>query len=110
MTLPGGESGADLWVGWLGAEVEQTGSTGLRLRGALRTAKRRNQIPDHTMGSHTCEICGQASGHGQFFIDDTNCRYVLPNLVIHYITAHQYKLPPVVEQALRPHMRWWRLG
>jgi len=109
MTLPGGESRADLWVGWLGAEVEQPGSTNSSIRGALRYAKRVNQLPDSTMGSHTCEICGQATGHGQFFIDDAHCRYVLPNLVIHYIAAHSYKLPSDVEHALRPHMRWWRL-
>jgi len=100
MTLPGGDARVELWVGWLGAEVEEPGTTESMVLDALCRAKSQNQLPDHTLGSHDCEICGQASGHGQFFVDDKHCRYVLPNLVIHYVTAHAYKLPADVEHAL----------
>jgi hypothetical protein len=72
---------------------------------ALGHALRQNQLPDHSLGSHTCEICGEAKGHGQFFIEDSNCRYILPNLVIHYVAAHSYKLPLEVENALRSFVR-----
>ena len=109
MTLPGGDSRAELWVGWLGTEVERPGTTDITILGALRRARSQNQLPDDSLDSHTCEICGQAHGHGRFFIDDTNCRYVLPNLVIHYVTAHAYKLPTEVEHALLPPGRPVRL-
>jgi hypothetical protein len=100
MTLPTGDQKQELWVGWLGDEVEEPGPTTARVLAALQDAHRLHQLRDGTMGSHTCEICKGAQGHGHFFVDDGNSRYILPNLVIHYITAHQYKLPPVVEQAL----------
>lgn len=110
MTLPDGECRAELWVGWLGAEVEHPGLTGEVLRGALRRARRLNQIPDRVMGSHVCKICGGVTGRGQFFIQGINCRYVLPNLVNHYVEAHQYRLPEEVEEALRSSLKAWRLA
>lgn len=102
MTLPDGTSRAELWVGWLGAAVEAPGLTAGVTLDALCHARIQNQLPDHSMGAHDCEICGRASGRGQFFIDDTDCRYVLPNLVVHYVAAHSYKLPIEVERALLP--------
>ena len=100
MTLPGGVSRVDLCIGWLGDNVVEPGITSGATIEALERAKSRNQMPDDTLDSHECEICEGVHGHGQFFVEDTNCRYILPNLVIHYITAHHYKLPAVVEQAL----------
>jgi hypothetical protein len=100
MTLPGGDARAELYVGWLGDEVKAPGTTSSAILEALLSAKAWNQLPDGSLDSHDCEICDGESGHGHFFIDDTNCRYILPNLVIHYITAHHYKLPAEVEDAL----------
>ena len=100
MTVPGGPVRVELWIGWLGSEVELPGATDPVTLDALLAAKTWTQIPDGEMGAHTCEICGRADGHGRFYVDDFNCRYILPNLVIHYMTEHAYKLPEEVEQAL----------
>jgi hypothetical protein len=102
MTLPIGDGRQDLWVGWVGDTIEQTGSTSARILTALTSARNENQLWDGTLGSHTCEICRHATGHGHFFVLANFGRYILPNLVIHYITEHQYKLPGVVEEALLP--------
>ncbi len=42
-----------------------------------------------------------ARDKGEFFVEDGATRYVLPNMINHYITKHRYKLPVVVEAALR---------
>lgn len=103
MTLPDGRNVQELWVGWLGDEVHTAGPTDPRVLAGLRSACSTAQIPDGTMGSHECEICGNARGHGQFFVEDRSARYIMPNLVLHYIEAHGYRLPPEVEAAiLRP--------
>src|SRR6185503_17266231 len=52
-------------------------------------------------GLHTCEICGGDDDKGEFFVEDHAVRYVLPNMILHYIIKHQYKLPDVVEAAVR---------
>lgn len=100
MTLPGGDSRAELYVGWLGSEVKAPGATSVTILNALLHAKAWNPLEDDSLDSHTCEICDGEHGHGHFFVEDINCRYILPNLVIHYITAHRYKLPVEVEEAL----------
>jgi hypothetical protein len=38
---------------------------------------------------------------GEFGVEQSTTRYVSPNLLIHYITRHGYKLPEFVEQAIR---------
>ena len=109
MTLAGGDSRAELHVGWVGDDVKAPGPTSVTVLEALLHAKAWNQLPDGCLDSHDCEICDGANGHGHFFIEDTNCRYVLPNLVIHYITEHSYKLPGQVEEALLSDRRGVRL-
>jgi len=100
MTVPG--DGYDyLWVGWLGSVVPRTGQIDVTVIARLRGFQERNQLRDGTLGLHTCEICGGDSGHGSFFVEDSPTRYVLPNLVFHYISAHQYRLPDVVEDVVR---------
>jgi hypothetical protein len=37
---------------------------------------------------------------GEFFIQYGSTRFVLPNLVLHYLARHRYKLPEVVEAAI----------
>ena len=44
-------------------------------------------------GGHTCEFCGNKNGYGNLWIPTTECVYVAPELIIHYITEHEY-LPP----------------
>jgi hypothetical protein len=95
-----GLSGPCLSVGWLGAEVLRAGDTTPAILEALFSAKASNQLPDDWLGYHTCEICNNHEDRGEFFITDGSTRYILPNMVTHYIQEHGYKLPDVVEKAL----------
>jgi len=99
MTVPG-DGYEYLWVGWLGSSVPRTGETQATVLARLRALQERNQLRDGTLGLHTCEICGCESGHGRFFVEDPGTRYVLPNLIFHYISEHQYRLPDIVENAV----------
>jgi len=108
-----------LSVGWLGDRVERPGATEPEVLERLRKLKSKHQLPDGWRGVHTCEICGaertigklgaergESKDRGEFYVEHGSVRYVLPNMVIHYITRHNYKLPEVVEQAVRE----WREG
>jgi hypothetical protein len=101
-------------VGWLGDRVERPGETEPEIVHRLHRLKANNQLSDCWMGFHTCEIClaekgesqftpkrGETKDKGEFFVEHGTTRYVLPNLVIHYIAQHGYRLPEVVEQAIR---------
>lgn len=127
-----------LSVGWLGDHVEHSGKTAPELVDRLEQLREENQLPDFFRGVHTCEICEKsdpsndeigwkklweigAVGKGEFFVQYGSTRYVLPNMIIHYITHHEYKLPKVVEDAIQkqdvyndPHkldhkLRWIRV-
>ena len=52
------------------------------------------------MGVHSCEICGDHHDKREFFVGNGSTRYILPNMVDHYIQIHRYRLPEVVEAAL----------
>jgi hypothetical protein len=52
------------------------------------------------MGVHSCEICGDHHDKGEFFVGNGSTRYILLNMVDHYIQIHRYRLPEVVEAAL----------
>jgi hypothetical protein len=105
-----------LSVGWLGDEVTHAGDTDPVVLLALQHLCKKNQLPDSCGGLHICGICFRnappplldemgwdrcARDKGEFFVEDGTTRYVLPNMVHHYITEHGYRLPAVVEAALR---------
>ena len=92
-----------LSVGWLGNTVEQSqmGKMPKSTMVALVEAKASNQLLDSWRGLHTCEICNNHHEKGEFAIFQENICYVLPNMVIHYIEEHSYKLPDEVIKALR---------
>jgi len=89
-----------LAVGWLGEEVRSKGDTAPVILDALLSAKKNNKISDDWFGYHTCEICNAYEDLDEFFVPDGTTKYVLPNMVIHYIQSHGYRLPEVVEMAL----------
>lgn len=90
----------------------------------------RNSLDDGCMGYHACGVCtsqrreayaaatggepeedddfDELSGlemrdgidKNQFFVEANRVRYVLPNMVTHYISAHRSKLPPEMEAAV----------
>ncbi|WP_437907972.1 hypothetical protein WME95_08800 [Sorangium sp. So ce327] len=88
-------------VGWLGGAVTHPGDTDPTIVATLRFLWNVNQLPDDYRGLHTCEICGENHDKGEFFVEDQAVRFVLPNMVLHYIEAHHYRLPDVVEAAVR---------
>lgn len=81
-------------VGWLGENVPRKGETPPGIIEVLRHYYRTNQHDDYDLGYHECEICGNESSHGEFWIKAGGVRYVLPVMVFHYIDAHGYALPP----------------
>ena len=91
-------------VGWLGSAVPMKGAVPSHLLEALRHYRQTNYHEDFLLGSHSCEICGGADGHGEFSIDWGGVRYVLPVLVLHYCEAHEYLPPPEFMRALAA--RW----
>ena len=58
-------------------------------------------VPPPQASLNELESDNCAHDKGEFFVEDGATRYVLPNMVLHYISAHRYKLPAVVEAALR---------
>jgi hypothetical protein len=84
-------------IGWLGDTVgEMTDRRG--------TAHHRD---DGQLGYHECEMCGEGGPetHGEFFIDLEGVRYILPDMVLHYITDHGYTPPDAFLSAVRAHWR-----
>jgi hypothetical protein len=90
-----------LSVGWLGDQVTVTGRTEPTIVATLRFLRDINQLPSQWRGQHICAICWVDRAAGEFFVEGRTVRYVLPNMVIHYMTEHEYKLPDVVESAVR---------
>jgi hypothetical protein len=52
-------------------------------------------------GLHRCEFCGEARGHGNFGVPDGVLLFVAPEMVVHYVRAHQYAPPAAFVEALR---------
>src|SRR5579871_5598114 len=44
-------------------------------------------------GTHTCELCGNFSAAGNVWVPTPDVVYVAPEMIVHYVTAHNY-LPP----------------
>jgi hypothetical protein len=84
-------------VGWLGADVPRKGGTSELVLESLKEHKERCQLLDQYRGRHACEICGSHHEKGEFYVQSGAVRFVLPNMVIHYIEEHGYKLPDEVE-------------
>jgi hypothetical protein len=109
-------------VGWLGDRVEREGDPDPTLVHVLLHIAVMNPIPNRCCGVYTCQICkgyrgprhaladddlppqrvwDDPHGGGALFVEDGAVRYVLPALIFHYIIAHRYRLPAVVEAAVR---------
>jgi hypothetical protein len=89
-----------LSVGWLGDQVKHEDVTHAEVFEILEALKERNQFYDGWMGLHKCELCANYMDKGEFYVENGTTRYVLPNMVMHYITDHRYRLPTVVEEAI----------
>jgi hypothetical protein len=91
-------------VGWLGDRVPSIGAVDNDLRAALEHFSRFHYLDGGQLGLHTCEICGRFAGRGEMLIETPEGRYVLPQLVLHYIADHSYRPP---EAFLRNPSRHW---
>lgn len=80
-------------VGWLGGEPPRTGPAPTGLAEMLRYYRELTFRSDDDLGCHVCEMCDAARGKGEFWVEWAGIRYVLPQLVLHYIERHRY-LPP----------------
>lgn len=47
----------------------------------------------HYRGQHTCELCGGKWSKLNLFVPGTCAVYVAPELILHYIDAHEYAPP-----------------
>ena len=80
-------------VGWLGNVVPTTGEIESDVIAALQHYSAWARVEDGFLGCHTCEICHDHSTHGEFWIICESARYVLPQMTLHYVTAHGYRPP-----------------
>lgn len=87
-------------IGWLAKPHEfKKGSSSFafieRLGQFVAQADRAGQVLGFPvfMGAHQCEFCGRASGIGNIAVVGESLVFVAPELVLHYVTAHEY-LPP----------------
>jgi hypothetical protein len=93
-----------LAVGWLGDRVPSTGRVDDDLLAALQHFSRHHYVGRGELGLHTCGICGRVAGGGEFLIETPGRRYLLPQLVLHYIADHDYRPPEVFLSDLA---RYW---
>ena len=96
-------------IGWLGSSVP-SGSKGTVSSGCLQAIRyymTAHQRDDGFLGNHTCEMCIEhpTETHGEFFIDLAHFRFVMPQMLIHYIEAHGYRPP---DEFLVPLEKHWR--
>lgn len=96
-------------IGWLGTSVpsRSKGTVSSDCLQAIKYYMTAHRRDDGFLGNHTCEICTEnpAETHGEFFIDLAHFRYVMPQMLVHYIEAHGYRPP---DEFLMPLERHWR--
>src|SRR5215467_760136 len=63
-----------------------------RLR-QFRAASHSGWQPYLSLGSHTCELCGDAKSHTHLFIPSDGLIYYAPEGIVHYIVDHRYAPP-----------------
>jgi hypothetical protein len=91
-------------VGWLGDSIPRRAHVDNLVLEQLRHYHRLNLHDHNDLGSYVCGICGDARGHGEFWVEWDGVRYVLPSLVVHYCDAHEYQPPEEFLDALS--LRW----
>jgi hypothetical protein len=80
-------------IGWLGDHVPNRGAVGPAAKAGIRYFRTAHRRGDPFRGIHLCEICKKVIGRGEFFIDLGGVRYILPQMVVHYIEDHGYAPP-----------------
>jgi hypothetical protein len=87
-------------IGWLSKEhVYTTGSTTDEFASRLaKICQNWTSCPEELgfgmfMGWHTCEFCGRFRADGNIGIPAGDLLYIAPEMIHHYVTAHQYSPP-----------------
>jgi hypothetical protein len=80
-------------MGWLGDHVPIHGTVGPAALAAIKYFRAAHRRCDPFRGIHFCEICRKVIGREEFFIDLDNIRFILPQMVLHYIEDHGYAPP-----------------
>ena len=91
-------------VGWLDRDhTFPTGSIEPRAYGKLKELSQDPWEPCVSMGIHHCELCvyePERVGGRNLFIPSTDCIFVAPELITHYMNAHEYAPPNEFLQAV----------
>lgn len=104
-------------VGWLGAEMQSTGTMPDEVIDRLVDAVRAERFfHDCSMGSHSCALCTSPArrprerwrggeielyGHGFQIVEHEGRAFILPRLLLHYILSHGYRPPNSCVSAIR---------
>lgn len=80
-------------IGWLGKFVTNEGELPNGFLDILEAYRESNVVDSGDLGFHTCEICNEHTGRGEFVIDTGEHIYHLPSMITHYIKVHGY-CPP----------------
>jgi hypothetical protein len=91
-------------IGWLGDHVPNQETVGPAALAAIRYFRTAHRREDPFRGIHICEICKKVIGRAEFFIDLDGVRYILPQMVVHYIEGHRYAPPSEFQERLE---RFW---
>ena len=91
-------------VGWLGDHVPDRGMVRPAAIEAIKYFRTAHRRGDPFRGVHLCEICKKEIGREEFFVDLEGVRYILPQMVVHYIEDHGYAPPNEFQERLE---RFW---
>ena len=91
-------------IGWLGDHVPKRGTVIPAAIAAIRYFRTAHRRVDPFRGIHVCEICKEVIGREEFFIDLDGVRYILPQMIVHYIEDHGYAPPSEFQERLE---RFW---
>jgi len=84
-------------VGWLGRELLfKKGPISVDAYERLRELLKDPFQPFVAAGVHTCDLCqfeGEARGNANLFVPADGLLLVCPELIVHYINAHEYRPP-----------------
>jgi hypothetical protein len=93
-------------VGWIEDQNFPTGHVLEECIDLLVDAHGGKILHDTTKGVHTCTLCNGSTptekwkgkpirllGYGHYLVQKDNIVYMAPELLLHYILAHEYRLP-----------------
>jgi hypothetical protein len=105
--FPVGETTLLKAVGWLSASYDfMTGRVSQDFFDRLQAFVESTWQTFCSMGVHSCELCQfpeyerTPSGNKNLFIPFDGAILVAPELILHYINAHHYALPPIFIEAV----------